>query len=62
MLYLYPKDYITSIGGKVSTRQKNSEKFWITPFNVFKKENKTSDLLKLDLKGNILEGANFPST
>lgn len=58
---LYQKGLVSAMGGNVSARLPGKNEFWITPSGVFKGDLHLDDLVKIDLKGNIVEGFMKPS-
>jgi L-ribulose-5-phosphate 4-epimerase len=58
---LYRRNLICSTGGNVSARMPGTEEFWITPSGIFKGELSSSDVVKVDLEGGIIEGNKKPS-
>ncbi|MEM2942217.1 MAG: class II aldolase/adducin family protein [Candidatus Bathyarchaeia archaeon] len=61
MKSLHMRGLMTGVGGNASARRTDSEELWITPSGLYKPELKTSDLVKIDLEGRILEGILKPS-
>ncbi len=57
---LYLKSWITSTGGNISARsESNPNEIWITPSAIFKGDLRADFMVKIDLEGNIIGGANF---
>ena len=58
---IYRRGLISATGGNVSAKIPGTNEFWITPHAIFKGELLTSDLVRISLEGNILEGSKKPS-
>ncbi len=58
---LHEERLITATGGNVSARPIGSNEFWITPSGLYKAELRPEDLVKVDLRGEVVEGALRPS-
>ena len=58
---LFDRGLISALGGNISARIPEANKFWITPSGVFKGELEPDDLIKVDLDGNVVEGVMRPS-
>jgi len=61
MATLYRRGLISATGGNVSARILGTNDFWITPHAIFKGELSASDLVKIGLGGNVVEGSKKPS-
>jgi len=61
MKSLHERGLMTGVGGNASVRLMGSEELWITPSGLYKPELKSSDLVKIDLEGKVLEGILKPS-
>ena len=61
MKALYQRGLVSALGGNVSARMPGAKEFWITPSGVFKGAVEPKDLVKLDLRGNIIDGRLRPS-
>jgi len=61
MSALYRRGLISATGGNVSARIPGSREFWITPSGIFKGELSPDDLVKVNLKGEVVEGYMKPS-
>ena len=58
---LYQRGLINALEGNVSARIPGKDEFWITPSQVFKGDLKAGDLIKMNLRGEVLEGTLKPS-
>ncbi len=61
MRVLYEKGLVSSLSGNVSARLPGTEEFWITPSGKFKGLIEPSDLIKVDINGNVIVGEHKPS-
>ncbi|HIQ03230.1 MAG TPA: class II aldolase/adducin family protein [Desulfurococcales archaeon] len=61
MRLLYERGLVSALSGNVSARLPGAREFWITPSGLFKGMIKPSDLVKIDLNGNITSGNRKPS-
>lgn len=61
MKLLYERGLVSALSGNVSARLPGAREFWITPSGLFKGLIKPSDLVKVDLDGNITSGNRKPS-
>lgn len=61
MRIMYTKGLMTGIGGNVSYRMPETNEVWITPSGLYKPKLNSEDLVKIDLKGNLLDGVYKPS-
>jgi len=61
MASLVSKGLMTGTGGNASVRIGESGELLITPSGVYKPDLRADDIVKIDLDGNLLEGAHPPS-
>ncbi len=61
MASLVSQGLMTGTGGNASVRLKGGNEVLITPSGVYKASLKPEDIVKIDLEGNIVEGAHRPS-
>lgn len=59
---LYDRGLVAGAGGNVSARKPGSEEVLITPSGLCKGYLKVSDIVKVDLDGNVLEGKLKPTS
>ncbi len=62
MRRLYEKELVSAIGGNISVRVPGKNYIWITPSGLFKGGLQLSDLVKVSLSGDVLEGNFKPSS
>jgi len=59
---LYIRGLVAGAGGNISARAPDSEEIFITPSGLCKGYLKTSDILKVDLGGNVIQGSLKPTS
>lgn len=62
MKSLYRRGLVSALTGNVSVRVPGTDAFWITPTGVFKGGLKYSDLVKMSIRGDVIDGRNRPSS
>jgi len=61
MAAMYRRGLISATGGNVSAKNPGEKEFWITTHGFFKGDLSTDDLVKIDMDGRIVGGAENPS-
>lgn len=59
---LYNRGLVVAASGNISARKPGSEEIFITPSGISKGYLKPSDVVKIDLKGKVLEGVHKPTS
>jgi len=59
---LYNRDLVAGAGGNISARTERSDEIFITPSGLCKGYLKTSDILRVDLEGNVVQGDLKPTS
>uniref|UniRef100_A0A7J3JPS6 Class II aldolase/adducin family protein n=1 Tax=Ignisphaera aggregans TaxID=334771 RepID=A0A7J3JPS6_9CREN len=62
MKNLYRRGLVSALTGNVSARIPGTDTFWITPTGVFKGGLKADDLIKMNVRGDVIDGRNRPSS